>query len=310
MKTNLIFLILILLVINLPAQQYKVVEKVQLTFASEGEFYFPQITGQGNTVAFSGPNFTGLYLYDLNTDKKTLITEDPGAGYNPVFINDGQQVVYRTYQYKGPRRYSSLVSLNLITKEKKYIEQEQRDLSIPLMANPSTVGYVNNGQLKSFHAASFNTNSAPVSEKPLVIIENRSIVLYGNQSRKVLKPLGDGIYIWPLISPDGTKLLFTLAGRGTYISDLNGNIIIDLGVADAPQWSPDGEWIAFMDDKDDGDNYTASDIYITKIDGTSRTALTNTSDEIEMYPAWGTDNNKLVCATNRGEIFLLKLSTE
>ena len=96
-----------------------------------------------------------------------------------------------------------------------------------------------------------------------------------------------------------------MSGGGTYICDLSGKILVDLGNIHAPKWSPDGKWIVYMDDKDDGYNFTSSEIHVISSDGKWDIPLTSTENEIELYPAWG-PQNEIVYSTESGRIYLLK----
>ncbi|HEX2982045.1 MAG TPA: hypothetical protein VHO28_00735 [Ignavibacteriales bacterium] len=138
--------------------------------------------------------------------------------------------------------------------------------------------------------------------------ESGAMVLVRNGYKKTIEPFGKNIYIWPSLSPDGTKILFTLASKGTFISDLEGNILVSLGKANAPQWSPDGKWIVYMDDYDNGSSFTRSDLFAVSADGSVKVDLSYGEDEIEMYPQWSADGSKIVYHTDSGKIMLLNLT--
>lgn len=293
---------------TLAAQTLKVQSITPLTSVEQGEFYFPQMHPSGTKVICTGPGYEGLYAIDLQDLSLEKISADPGAGYEFVLSADGQHVFYRTSTYRGPKRYSSLLQLNLSTKEKIILEAEVRDLSTPQQVADGSIAYVIQDQIKRTPAARITPNSESLTESPAVFIENRKIALYRGNEKILLEPFGEGIYIWPSVSPDGDRLLFTLAGRGTFISDLDGNVFSELGRANAPQWSPDGQWVLFMDDRDDGYVFTDSEIFIIKADGSEKIQLTNTDDIIEMYPHWGTDNYTIVYASDDGVVYLMKLT--
>ncbi len=144
----------------------------------------------------------------------------------------------------------------------------------------------------------------------LVFIESSKIAIYQNGEKKILTPAGEGNYIWPSVSPDKSKLLFTLAGKGTFVSDLNGNIISQIGYANAPKWSADSKWIVYMVDKDDGLRVTSSELYVVSADGNTKIQLTKTQEILEMYPEFDSTGGQVVCNTYDGKILLLKLSAE
>lgn len=98
----------------------------------------------------------------------------------------------------------------------------------------------------------------------------------------------------PTWSPDGTKIVFTVAEDLSvfpqeyeiYVMNADGSSRTNLtnhpNRDQSPVWSPDGTKIAFHSYPDD------SGIYIMSADGTSRTRLTGGS-----WPAWSPDGTKI-----------------
>jgi len=114
----------------------------------------------------------------------------------------------------------------------------------------------------------------------------------------------DHIYSYA-VSPDGNHVVYSTAGQNLWLARVNGTERVSLGRGSSPAWSPDGEWIAFMLTFDDGHSVTASDIHAIKIDGSSRTKLTNTHDIHEMNPQWSPDGFWIVYDTDaRGQLFV------
>jgi hypothetical protein len=89
------------------------------------------------------------------------------------------------------------------------------------------------------------------------------------------------------------------------VCDLDGNAIVRLGRLDGAVWTRDGQWLVYMDDKDDGHRILASDIKFKSADGTMSGALTATADLFEMYPSCSPVENRIVCSSLSGKIFLL-----
>lgn len=144
-------------------------------------------------------------------------------------------------------------------------------------------------------------------ETRLVHTFENHLTLYENGKEKKMMPSGEGNYVWASLSPDGEKILYNKAGEGTFICDLNGKILAELGYANAPEWSPNGRWIAFMKDYDDGHFITESEIWIASADGKEFRQLTKTEDKIEMYPRWAPDNRALVFHDLSGTLYRMKL---
>ena len=251
--------------------------------------------------------FSGLYRYELNTQTLQTINGERGAGYKPIFSPNGQDIYYRSYRMDGIKRYSSLKKISLTVGEIQVIEQDKRTLTVPHKTISGSISYSADNQIKNLETNEVGNQESMIQ---FVEIENRKIILYSKQSKKILEPLGEGKYIWPSLSPNQELLLFTLAGRGTFISDLEGNIITELGYANAPVWSEDGKWIAYMADYDDGHEIIDSEIWISSVDGQAKFQVTKTNDTHETYPVWGSGLKKLYFTSTDGNIFEATLKIE
>ncbi len=238
-----------------------------------------------------------------------MLPDENGAGYEYSLTPDDKIIYYRVDNYVNGKKYSSIKSKDIKNQEEKSIIKDQRDLSTPIVLQNGKVAFSLNDNLES-KPAEENIKNILSQNDVLVFIENSKIALYVSGQKRILTPMGEGNYIWPSVSPDKSKLLFTLAGKGTFISDLNGASIFPIGFADAPKWSADSKWVVFMVDKDNGDYVTSSDIYISSADSQIKIKLSDTSDKIEMYPAINSAGNKIVCNTYDGEILLIELSNE
>ncbi|MCW8849951.1 MAG: hypothetical protein OQJ81_08240, partial [Melioribacteraceae bacterium] len=92
--------------------------------------------------------------------------------------------------------------------------------------------------------------------------------------------------------------------RGSFICDEEGNIIDNIENAHYPKFSPDGKYISYMVDKDNGTDYISSDIFVYSLEQKKSFAITKTDNQIEMYPSWSNDGQKLVYNTIDGQIFI------
>src|SRR5690606_32122909 len=126
---------------------------------------------------------------------------------------------------------SSLKVMNLNNRSVETIEVDKRELSTPCILQNGRVVYTIKKNLKSIERLNKSNINETVVSDPVLFIEDSKIAMYINNEKRILQPLGKGNYIWPSLSPDKTKLLFTLAGTGTFVSDLQGNIIAELGYA-------------------------------------------------------------------------------
>lgn len=291
-------------------QTISVLETHNVTSKNEGEFYYPKFSPDGSKIFFTHANYKGIYYLSLENNTLVKLNNEDGAGYE-FNVSQNNIVYYRTDHYVNGRKYSSLKSMDVNTKAVQLIASDKRFLSTPKSLNNNIIAYTINNRIQRFIPKSVN-NKVEVSsiEKPYVEIEKSKLALIESGTKKIITPVGKGNYIWPSISPDNSKLLFTVAGKGTYVSDLNGNILADLGYANYPKWSPDGRWISYMVDKDNGLSVTSSDIFIVSSDGEKKFQITDTEDVFEMYPDWSPKGDQLVLNSYDGKIILIKLKIE
>ena len=241
----------------------------------------PVFSADGNYILYGSDD--GLYNYQLKEKKATRFAD---SGYDPVMDEDGV-IRYRVDNYNKGYRLSSISVYNTKTKETEFVVKNKRLDSSPIITNHG-VYFIEKDVIKN------NFAKATQSSKPVAFTLNNQVVLYSYGTSKILTPAGDRPHLWPSVSPTQDKLC-VVGGNDLFICDLNGNILSETKDARAPQWSPDGKWIAFMRDKDNGDTYTGSDIYLVSADGNELVRLTDSIDRIEMYPQWSPDGKQIIC---------------
>jgi uncharacterized repeat protein (TIGR01451 family) len=123
-------------------------------------------------------------------------------------------------------------------------------------------------------------------------------------------------------SPDSQKVVFqvqedtSLASREIYVANVDGSSLVRLtndSVEDYfPQWSPNGQKIAFMRQEP---TLGWAEVYTMNPDGTGRTRLTHFSDESPRagvaYPMWSPDGTRIAfnvgacCIKERNEVWVM-----
>jgi len=101
----------------------------------------------------------------------------------------------------------------------------------------------------------------------------------------------EGTWISLDVSPDGDRIVFDLLGD-LYLLPIEGGDAVRLteGMAfdDMPRWSPDGESIAFISDRDGTDN-----LWLVAPDGTGLRKITSEVSHTLSSPAWTPDGDYL-----------------
>ena len=259
------------------AQVFEVGQLTKLNTPTDTDVKVAGVSADGSYVLITNGSNHGLRRYDVATGKTTTISTAAGAGYNVQISKDGQELVYRetSFDAQGLRR-SDIIRLDLTTSKTATIAKGQRDM----------IAMANTG--------------ASVS----VSINDRKIVLTKNGKNIVLAPNGSQeSYIWPSVSPDGTKLCYYVCGNGCWVANLDGSgkQYIGHGVQ-AAKWYNNNTLVA-MDAEDDGHYITASAIVAYTLDG-KKQLLTNSS-MVAMYP--DVAENMIVFSTLDGETYMLNV---
>jgi Tol biopolymer transport system component len=279
--------------------QLRITTRERLPLPATNLWSNPQFSPDGRSVFYTSSGFAGIWEYNLSSGETRQITDDTGAGYGFVIAPDGQRLVYRRTTYPGgsPTRWQDIVEVNLRTGATSVVDGAPT-ISTPVFV-ATDVTYTINDELRATSAALQTGTTAVLG------IERTKIVLMKDGAKTLFDPLGNGSYIWPSLSPDGTRLLAFDMARGAFVHNIEDGRTVMIGRRSAPVWTRDGRWIVFMMDKDDGHELISSDLYCIAPDGTGITRLTDTAAELEMYPHCSPTDNKIVCSTPAGEIVVL-----
>ena len=259
------------------AQVLEVVSMQKLPIPAKAEMKVAGISPAGDYILLTTGSNQGLQRYDLESQALTTITDAAGAGYNVQVSNNGQELVYReTTIDRNNLRQNKVVRLNMYNQRQNVVARGQRDMK--------------------HMATSDNLTS--------VSIKDRLIVLKRNGLTTTLAPNGmNQSYIWPSVSPDGSKICYYVCGNGCWVANIDGSNPQYIGhKCQAAKWYDNNTLVA-MASEDDGHFTTASAIVLYTLDGKKQT-LTNDSI-IAMYPYAA--ENAIVFSTIEGETYLLNV---
>ena len=277
MKKTMLFVAACLLGLAASAQVLEVVSMQKLPIPAQAEMKVAGVSPAGDYILLTSGSNQGLQRYDLESQSLTTISDAAGAGYNVQVSNNGQEVVYReTSIDRNNLRQNKVVRLNMYNQRQNVVARNQRDMKHMTTSDNLTT----------------------------VSIKDRLIVLTRNGLTTTLAPNGSHLsYIWPSVSPDGTKLCYYVCGNGCWVANIDGSNPQYIGhKCQAAKWYDNNTLVA-MAAEDDGHFTTASSIVLYTLDGKQQT-LTNDS-MIAMYPYAA--ENAIVFSTIEGETYLLNV---
>ncbi|MDR1526334.1 MAG: hypothetical protein LBS46_01525 [Dysgonamonadaceae bacterium] len=281
MKKLQLSVLLLLSVIPLLSQTIEVRKHYRL-LGDHRKVFHPVLNPTGNLLAFTTENYEGLDVYDFSNRSIRKVSDEPGAGFQPVFSEEGK-LVYKHTVYKSKLKYEGLKSYDLQKKTIRTLLEPQRDLKSAQKDSP-----------------------AEKTTSPFVWSDGRNLNIDKDGKTEILNPIENANgYIWASLSPNGKMIVFNAVASGTYVSDLKGNCIASLGYLNAPVWY-DNELVVGMQDKDDGYNTTESIIVMKSLNGKITKQLSEPG-QVAMYPTASSVAKKVAYNTTDGDIYVVEL---
>lgn len=259
------------------------------------------ISPDGSYVVFSRYEQAGLHKLDLQSKQMATISEK-GITFGLQISEDGQTVVYREKSYNKGLAKTALKSVDVTTGKTQTLVKETRDLQ-GFEVRGAQVMAMNKGKLTTKSLTGAKTVSAPVAS-----ISGGQLYVTVNGKTTNISPQGTDCqsYLWPSVSPDGTKVVYYLARHGAYVCNIDGSNPVFLGGIRAPRWY-DNTTIVGMNDEDNGEIVTASKIVAASIDGNAGQNLTDRAS-MAMYPSISADGSKIAYTTPEGELYIINIT--
>ena len=259
------------------AQVLKIVSMQQISTPSYMEGKVVGISPKGDYLLLTDLSNTGLVRYELASKTATTITDAEGAGWNIAISQDGNKITYRQRHDNNQLIRHDIMQYNIADGKAIVRQQAQRGTAQLVAADANTTVSVN---------------------------EDLHLVLTQNGKSIILTPNGaEQAYNWPSISPDGSKILYYVSGRGCFVCDLKGNGVQKIANhCRAAQWY-DNNTVIGMADEDDGKVLTASAIVLHTLDGKSQILVGK--DMMAIYPVAA--EGKIAFSTAAGEMYLMQV---
>ncbi len=312
MKQPIYFIITIIIYTSICLGQSPAVETIGIPRELTSSNYFfiaPKWSPDNTTIAVSTHKYTGIYLLSFPEGDIFILTDDPSAGFGIQWSHSGDKIASRIARFENNRRYNAIAVFDVSTESQSVITDFNTILpGTPKWLKDDDFIYLDGtDKFKLFSVAGSNSEDEQISppDQRIVFIKNDKIKIRDVSSETeypVTAPMGRILNL--TVSPDGKKMAYEVMGGHLWVSDINGENLIDLGLGYTPAWGANSDKITYMITTDDGHRYISSDIFVINIDGTGKVNITNSSDIIEMHPSWSSDGNWIAYDTTDGKIYV------
>ncbi len=205
----------------------------------------PAWSPDGQQIAFVSGRHGNYEIYVINADGsgERRITHNPGNDDCPLWSPDGQQLLFVSDRDGNYEIY--IASVNGIG-EMRLTNDSRNDESPSWSPDGQQIAFVSDRDGNN-EIYTMNVNGTGVTR------------LTNNTGSK----------FYPRWTPDGQNIIFS--GNGVEIMNADGSNQTYYSVDGRPEWSLDGEYIAFLESR--SDNYNLYDLYVANSDGSNQLLL-------------------------------------
>ncbi|MBO5249738.1 MAG: hypothetical protein J6B15_03210 [Muribaculaceae bacterium] len=277
------------------AQIVDVTSTQQLLKGVDSNMYYPVLSTDGSKMLYTSENFQGLKLYDFKDNVTQKVSDESRAGLDATFSCDGQTVYFVTQTWQDNRNMRQAKSYDIATRKLNEISAKGRVVARPMA--------LKNGVMTTIDGV------VSITDNKSTTVRTKGSVLYigRNGVEKAYTPVESHAgYLWESLSPDGTKVMFFAAGKGIVITDLNGNVLKQLGNYESPVWFGN-DCVVAMNAKHNGYQHTASQIVLMRADGSELQELTR-PESMTMNPTASFEAGKIVYNTIDGRLYQMNVN--
>lgn len=279
-----------------------------------GQYFMnPRWSPDGSKLAFTETRYHGLWVMNGDGSGVRQLSDEAAAGFGFEWSSDSQALLSRVAKFEGKYRYNAVKLFDLNTNESKLLTDYRTFMpGLPHWSAANDKFYMfNRDQIEVFETGKAATVLAGANaQAPIPFLKEGRIAIgtLANAQYQIFGPLAEQQCLNLVFSPNRSKVAFEVKGGNLHVMNIDGTGLLDLGPGNRPQWSPDGEYLVYMIAGDDGHQFLASDIYLIKSDGSEKTNLTDTNDQMEMNPSWGAGNRIAFEVMEEGEIYVVEIA--
>ena len=278
MKKSLLLFSAIMLSAGSLMAQSKVNGEPRLLIKSAQSLMAPVWSPDGSKIAVTGDNFIGIWVANADGSNLNQVSEALGAGYKMNW-QDAQTIVSTPYTVENGLRMVRIENVNVETAEISEVAPAQREF------RPSKV-------MKNVNLLRIMCDQPAEATRLIPSLEQYA-------GKMVLNPA---------LSPDGKKIAFQIVSYGLFVCDVDGANLKSFGKGAYPSWAPNSRDLMFARIQDNGERFTASDLFSVNTETGVEENLTPNSDVIPITLSVSPDGSKVAFDNDvDGNIYVVDL---
>ena len=263
MKKSLLLFSAIMLSASSLMAQSKADGEPRLLIKSSQSLMAPVWSPDGSKIAVTGDNYIGIWVANADGSNLNQVSEALGAGYKMNW-QDAQTIVSTPYIMENGLRMVRIENVNVETAEISEVAQAQRGF------RPSKV-------MKNVNLLRIMCDQPAEATRLIPSLEQYA-------GKMVLNPA---------LSPDGKKIAFQIVSYGLFVCDVDGANLKSFGKGAYPSWAPNSRDLMFARIQDNGERFTASDLFSVNTETGVEENLTPNSDVIPITLSVSPDGSKV-----------------
>ena len=278
MKKSLLLFSAIMLSAGSLMAQSKANGEPRLLIKSAQSLMAPVWSPDGSKIAVTGDNFIGIWVANADGSNLNQVSEALGAGYKMNW-QDAQTIVSTPYTMENGLRMVRIENVNVETAEISEVAPAQRGF------RPSKV-------MKNVNLLRIMCDQPAEATRLIPSLEQYA-------GKMVLNPA---------LSPDGKKIAFQIVSYGLFVCDVDGANLKSFGKGAYPSWAPNSRDWMFARIQDNGERFTASDLFSVNTETGVEENLTPNSDVIPITLSVSPDGSKVAFDNDvDGNIYVVDL---
>lgn len=250
----------------------------RLLIKSAQSLMAPVWSPDGSKIAVTGDNFIGIWVANADGSNLNQVSEALGAGYKMNW-QDAQTIVSTPYTVENGLRMVRIENVNVETAEISEVAPAQRGF------RPSKV-------MKNVNLLRIMCDQPAEATRLIPSLEQYA-------GKMVLNPA---------LSPDGKKIAFQIVSYGLFVCDVDGANLKSFGKGAYPSWAPNSRDLMFARIQDNGERFTASDLFSVNTETGVEENLTPNSDVIPITLSVSPDGSKVAFDNDvDGNIYVVDL---